>query len=252
MSDRRLNEPLAPDEAELAQRLHVLPGGVPSAHVDAAILAAARAPRPKAPRSLWWLALSSAASVVLVIGLVSQWNRTLPPAAEAPPRAQSPSAPAAPEPPAQEIPATPNPVPVPVADTPQPARTAPPAEPLTEITVSGTRLTAEAAAGSAADKAREAPPQPAATEAPAPMAMSAPAPAASALPQDALRERLAAPADASNASAAAGDAELAAEADAIRALLADGRRELARQRLLDVIERHPRWPVPPDLQALRE
>lgn len=251
MSDRRLNEPLAPDEAELAQRLHVLPGGVPSAHVDAAILAAARAPRPKAPRSLWWLALSSAASLVLVIGLVSQWNRTLPPAAEAPPRAQPPSAPAA-EPAAQEIPAIPDSVPAPVADAPQPARAAPPAEPLTEITVSGTRLTAESEAGSAADKARKTPPQSAATESPAPMAIQAPPPAASASPQDALRERLAAPADASNASAAAGDAELAAEADAIRALLADGRRELARQRLLDLIDRHPQWPVPPDLQALRE
>jgi hypothetical protein len=252
MSDRRLNEPLAPDEAELAQRLHVLPGGVPSAHVDAAILAAARAPRPKAPRSLWWLALSSAASLVLVVGLVSQWNRSLSPAAEAPPPAQSPSAPAAPEQAAQEIPAMPDPVPAPLADTPQPARAAPPAEPLTEITVSGTHVTTEAEAGSAAGKARETPPQPAATEAPASMAIQAPPPAAPALRQDALRERLAAPADASNASAAAGGAELAAEADAIRALLADGRRELARQRLLDLIERHPQWPVPPDLQALRE
>jgi hypothetical protein len=303
MSDRRLNEPLAPDEAELAQRLHVLPGGVPSAHVDAAILAAARAPRPTAPRSLWWLALSSAASLVLVVGLVWRMQPTLP-------QLDAPTAPSTPHPALREAasPASPDaiaadaearrertaspptaPARMPPTATPEsmtdalqraqakvetdakatpPQSAAPTAanapeapKPPAQIVVTGTRVVvpppadAKVEAARVRQKANAAPP-PVVFEDASPMAIEAPPPAPPAppAPMREPRDVLVAPPAASESAGAdaTSDATLNQEIEAIRQLQREGRQDLARERLRELIDRHPQWTVPDDLRRLLE
>lgn len=70
MSERHPPPALSADEADMARRLRALPAGAPSAGVDAAILAASRAPRPARPRPLWIAGFAAAASLMLVVGLV--------------------------------------------------------------------------------------------------------------------------------------------------------------------------------------
>jgi hypothetical protein len=98
-------QPLQDDEVELARVVRALPGGQPSARVDAAILAAATdalspAPR-KLRRALPWLptwAIGTAAAAVLAVGVGLQLRPALAPA---PAAAPSP-APAAPRPASRE------------------------------------------------------------------------------------------------------------------------------------------------------
>src|SRR5690606_33530604 len=73
------HDPLDADEAELAKRLHALPGGLPGPELDARIRARAHAAvaarrRPVRP---WLWGLSSAAVAVLAVGLF--WKAGLPP-----------------------------------------------------------------------------------------------------------------------------------------------------------------------------
>ena len=74
-------QPLDEDEAALARRLRALPGGQPSAELDARVLARAHAvlapPRPVRP---WVWGLSTAAVAVLAVGLV--WQAGIPPTSE--------------------------------------------------------------------------------------------------------------------------------------------------------------------------
>lgn len=292
MSDRRLHEPLAPDEAELAQRLHVLPGGVPSAHVDAAILAAARAPRPRAPRSLWWLALSSAASLVLAVGLVWRMQPTLQPldAPTAPstphPALREAASPASPDASAADAEARreraaspPTATPESTADTLQrtqaevetdakatpPQSAAPTAANAPEapklparIVVTGTRVVVPPPADANVEAARErqkanAAPPPVVFEDASPMAIEAPPPAPPA-PMSQLRDVLVAPPAAPESAGADAtlDAMLNQEIEAIRRLQREGRQDLARERLRELIDRHPQWTVPDDLRRLLE
>lgn len=77
MSERHPPPALSADEADMARRLRALPAGAPSAGVDAAILAASRAPRPARPRPLWIAGFAAAASLMLVVGLVWRMQPTL-------------------------------------------------------------------------------------------------------------------------------------------------------------------------------
>lgn len=77
MSERHPSPALSAAEADMARRLRALPAGAPSAGVDAAILAASRAPRPARPRPLWIAGFAAAASLVLVVGLVWRMQPTL-------------------------------------------------------------------------------------------------------------------------------------------------------------------------------
>jgi len=317
MSERRIEQPFDAEEAALAQRLRALSSGAPSARLDAAILAAARAPRPARPRPLWIAGFAAAASLVLVVGLL--WR--LPPeqratSAPMPPpmpraalREAEPSATPAPTTPAADAlrdradarpPPLPTmaPAPASVAPTATPEaaagtrqraraeldpaatearqRPAAPArpiaaeapaaaarEPLDEVTVSGTRLATPTAAAAAEAEAAQAPQQanaapPAVFEDAAPMVIEAPPPAPPAPPapmrqsQDAPGAPTAAPETARGRANATADATLNDEIEAIRNLQREGRQELARQRLRALIQRHPQWAVPDDLQSLRE
>lgn len=92
-----MHEPLSPDEAAMAHRLRSLPLGEPSAKVDATLLAASRTVQKARPRPLWIAGFAAAASLVLVIGLVSRLPTNMQPSATPPlpaAREDAPSEPA--------------------------------------------------------------------------------------------------------------------------------------------------------------
>jgi hypothetical protein len=229
--------------------------------------------RGAAPR--WLIALGSAASLVLVVGLAWRMRQPLP---ESPaPVGQTSGAPAAtPATPTATLnqpmlkpPPPPSPPPSPPAQIPAPMRqraalpaerlaSAPASAPMAKSRGGMSRPATGAAAGNVmeavappvvAEVAAAAPPAPrdamatadqASTRAAvAPMTMqAAPAPPHATVEADADAVTAASPADTP-----------ARELDKIRQLFAHGRDDEARQRLHTFRQAHPQWALPPELQA---
>ena len=189
--NRYPNEPLTPEERELAQLAGRLgPHGEPSSALDARILAAAHAAvatqQTRKPKPRWPLAMGLAASVVLAVGVAWQLRplQQLATVSEVPAEASAdaegamePDSPPAPF--AKAEVETADPPPAKFLSPPLPARV------LQPIAGSGTTGTAESARqrgpGRITD-AYSAPPAPAAAPPPPPPAAMASAPASVALP----------------------------------------------------------------------